>query len=233
MKKNFTLIELLVVIAIIIILAAMLLPVLSKAREKANSVSCMSNLKSIGQVYFIYLDDSDGYNSPLGAWTTAWFRVWARAKYLTGTSVHPLWNAGTDEDFSLPKGVLRCPSVAAKFEAYRGSHYAMNFMMLTGFNNTQWEKPPLTSSKCTEIGLVTDTHYDRNAVNSWWFDWESNKTDNVKGIYRHNGARSINMLYLDGHAGEIFPLPLHPEFGWNTYVLFYNRTKWDEKGNRL
>ncbi|MBE6381359.1 MAG: DUF1559 domain-containing protein [Lentisphaerae bacterium] len=61
MKKQFTLIELLVVIAIIAILAAMLLPALSAARERARTANCISNLKNIGLALRSYADDNKGY----------------------------------------------------------------------------------------------------------------------------------------------------------------------------
>ena len=91
MRASFTLIELLVVIAIIAILAAMLLPSLNKARDKAKEIACVNNLKQLGTAMHLYATDEDDYLPPNLAWGYKAIPAGLDKKVFTGKGGNSLW----------------------------------------------------------------------------------------------------------------------------------------------
>lgn len=219
-RKNFTLIELLVVIAIIAILAAMLLPALQQARDRARSVNCAAQLKDVASAIGFYADaNADYYPTVLDpapditdkSKDTTWCHRLLSGKYLTGRMlVCPTFSDRTTRkeriDWLLTKAgmedELAANSVNYKYIGYGLNHKVAESKGVDGVTMTKRSR----TKPSTFLVMDSYSSYQLEFQKNYGFhimlgrlpsDYASNHYGVPAGLHTGN---ITNVAWVDGHV---------------------------------
>ena len=217
-KRGFTLVEILVVLAIVILLAGLLFPVLSSARDNARTTTCASNLRQIGQAMTLYLQDN-GQRYPLNTQPPGC--TWVDSIYPYVKSTQVFFCPSTKYGEYVPGCALQTPIDNGDPRAiygYNGSYDMVapfihaesetdaNGGILTGYEipekSFSSSKHRFPSSTILLLDGSDDSYLFHNtyAIINPGIDPIHNASDLKDGGVLPRHKDGVNLLYVDGHV---------------------------------
>jgi prepilin-type N-terminal cleavage/methylation domain-containing protein len=217
---RFTLVELLVVIAIISILAAILLPALGMARERARTLTCLGNLKTMGLSNQMYISDYNGWVIPLATADKRYQWVGpfnvpntpgpALCAYLANTAGMKILNSGNGSWYAWPMKYL-CPDT----EYLTPTNGLFSLHRTYGMNSAIYAAHILPSAggggdcgvaqiSAFKSPSKTPIFMDAVGWNVGRYDYASYLSSSGNSVYyRHINKDSMNSVHFDGHGEKL------------------------------
>jgi len=224
-QQAFTLIELLVCIAVIGILAGILLPVLSRAKAKAQAIQCINNLKQWGLATQLYVTDNDDYlpkeglatpaDKNLNPTNKAWYIQLPEEIGLASYASMP-WR--TNSHITPGNSIWICPSNPRRCHASKTTTNLFHYCLNEGFNgrgSTEHTNITLTAIPAAPVSVV------------WLFDNQQKPALGDGNSITNMHGQGANFSFIDGHVrrfkkseywnGTSKGITNNPELVWNTF----------------
>ena len=216
-RSPFTLIELLVVIAIIAILAAMLMPALQQARERAKAIDCSARLRQVGTLTRAYSNDYNDYVMSYSHYYTSRMNITGATSSSQMTIQNSyywiLWHLGYTQDrpssAKTQNSVFMCPTAqgasgkTTQYLLYNGHAYGIS--LAWSFRNSTATADLKQMWKATQVKNPSGTIYaaDSRQKDTMMPNNSVHYSRNNSGAAFAWHSLSANVLYADGHVGAV------------------------------